>query len=245
MHKEFKRIVGNSDKAILFVHGIVGTPNHFKDFLPYVPKDISVYNILLDGHGKGVKDFSKTSMKKWEKQVTEAVEELEQDHKEIYIVAHSLGCLLAIEQAVCHSKVTKLFMLAVPLKLRLKPKMFINSLKVYFDKINPENKEVVAAKECYGIENEKNPFLYLGWIPRFLELFSKIRKTRKIMGDITIPCVACQSSNDEMVSKKARSMLENNSMISVIDLINSGHYYYEEKDIFLMKKIFMEFIYEE
>ena len=37
--------------------------------LSLVPDNISVYNVLLDGHGKGVKEFSKTSMKKWKKQI--------------------------------------------------------------------------------------------------------------------------------------------------------------------------------
>ena len=110
MHKEYKRIVANAEKAILFIHGIVGTPNHFKNLLPLIPDDLSVYNILLDGHGKGVKDFSKTAMGKWEAQVAAAVEELAKNHKEVYIVAHSLGCLLAIEQAISDCRITKLFL---------------------------------------------------------------------------------------------------------------------------------------
>ena len=65
-HKEYKRIVPEAETAVLFIHGIAGTPNHFKDFLPLVPKEFSVYNLLLDGHGGKTEDFSKTSMKKWE-----------------------------------------------------------------------------------------------------------------------------------------------------------------------------------
>ena len=95
-HKEYKRICDNSSIAILFIHGIVGTPNHFNKFVSLVPDSISVYNLLLDGHGKEVKDFSKTSMKKWELQVTSAVQELSLMHEKIYIVAHSLGTVLAI-----------------------------------------------------------------------------------------------------------------------------------------------------
>ena len=76
MHKEYKRIAEHPDKAILFIHGILGTPNHFRAFVPLVPEDVTVYNILLDGHGKGVRDFSKTSMRKWEAQIAAAVKEL-------------------------------------------------------------------------------------------------------------------------------------------------------------------------
>ena len=77
MHKEYKRIVENSPKALLFIHGILGTPNHFDPFMPLVPENLSVYNMLLDGHGKSVRDFTKTSMEKWENQVARTKEHAE------------------------------------------------------------------------------------------------------------------------------------------------------------------------
>lgn len=229
-HKEYVRICDNSSTAILFIHGIVGTPNHFNEFVPLVPEAVSIYNLLLDGHGKGVKDFSKTSMKKWEAQVTSVVEKLSLTHEKIYIVAHSLGTLLAIEQAVKNQNICKLFLLAVPLSLSLKPKMLINSLKVYFDKIHPDDYEALAAKKCYGIEKDKNPFHYIGWIPRFLELFAKIGQTRKSIGLLNTSCVVYHSNKDEMVSKKSIKFLQQNPCIIINRLKNSGHYYYDKTD---------------
>ena len=86
-HKENKRIIKGASSAVLFIHGIIGTPNHFDRFIPLIPGDVSVHNILLDGHGNSVTDFSHTSMKKWESQVTDAVAELSKTHEKIYIVA--------------------------------------------------------------------------------------------------------------------------------------------------------------
>lgn len=229
-HKEYKRICDNSSIAILFIHGIVGTPNHFNKFVSLVPDSISVYNLLLDGHGKEVKDFSKTSMKKWELQVTSAVQELSLKHEKIYIVAHSLGTLLAIEQAIKNQKVYKLFLLAVPLSLSIKPKMPVNSLKVYFDKIRPDDYEALAAKKCYGIGKDKNIFNYIGWIPRFFELFSKIRQTRKTIILLNTTCSVYQSGKDEMVSRRSKNYLVSNPSILVNELKKSGHYYYDEED---------------
>lgn len=229
-HKEYVRINADSDTVILFVHGILGTPNHFNELISMIPDSISVYNILLDGHGKGVRDFSKTSMKKWELQITDTVEALSATYNEIYIVAHSMGTLLAIEQAFKNRKVSKLFLLAVPLKLSLKFKMLTNSLKVYFDRIHPDDNEALAAKNCYGIEKDKNLFHYIGWIPRFLELFSKIRQTRKTINLIDTPCSVYQSKKDEMVSWRSEKYLKNNPNILVNALENSGHYYYDNND---------------
>ena len=244
MHREYKRIFENANTAILFIHGIVGTPNHFRPFIELVPENVSVYNILLDGHGKGVRDFSMSSMKKWETQIHRAVEELAQDHNQIYIAAHSLGCLLAIEQAACNLKITKLFLLAAPLKLSIKPDMFVNSMKVYFDKVSQDDPVATAAKECCGVTHSKNPLLYLGWTPRFLELFAKICETRRLVNQIKIPCTAYQSAKDEMVGLAASKILQQNPIISVIELKNSTHFYYDSKDLDFLKEKFSRFITE-
>ena len=229
-HTEYVRIIDNSNTAILFIHGIVGTPNHFNEFVSLVPESFSVYNLLLDGHGKSVKDFSKTSMKKWEAQVASVVDELSLTHEKIYIVAHSLGTLFAIDQAIKNKKVCKLFLLAVPLRLSIKPKMPINSLKVYFDKIRSDDYEALAAKKCYGIEKDKNPFHYIGWIPRFLELFAKIRRTRQTVNLLNTICLVYQSEKDEMVSSRSAKYFENKPNVLVNKLKKSGHYYYDKED---------------
>ncbi len=229
-HKEYIRICDGATTAILFIHGIVGTPNHFSDFIPLIPDNFSVYNLLLDGHGKGVKDFSKTSMKQWEAQVSAAIEQLSRTHKEIYIVAHSLGTLLALEQAARNPKVSRLFLLAVPLKLSLKPRMFINSAKVFFDRVKPDDEEALAAQRCYGICKDLNLFHYIGWIPRFFELFAKIRQMRNMVCRIDVPCSVYQSRNDELVSGKSIKFLTQNPHIAVNELKSSGHYYYDTAD---------------
>lgn len=242
MHKQHKRIAEKPGKAILFIHGITGTPLHFAPFLELVPSNYSVYNMLLDGHGKGVRDFSRTSMKKWEQQVGEAVEELSRQHTEIYVVAHSLGSLLAIEQAIKTDKIKKMFLLAVPVKLSVKPATVTTSLKVFFDKIDPKDSMSVAAKACYGIQRDRNPLHYIGWIPRFLELFSKISKIRKSLDKLKTPCLAYQSLQDEKVSVKSVSILSQNPHISVTRLKNSAHYYYDGDDLLFLKKEFENFI---
>ena len=241
-HKEYKRINSNADIAVLFIHGIVGTPNHFNEFVSLVPETFSVHNMLLDGHGKGVRDFSKTSMKKWEVQVASAVKELSLAHKELYIVAHSMGALLAIEQAVKNEKITKLFLLAVPLHLSIRGRMLVNSLKVYFDRIRPDDYQALAAKRCYGIQGSKNPFLYIGWLPRFFELFAKIRRTREIINLLHTKCFIYQSGKDEMVSKRSAKYLGNNKDILVKELKNSGHYYYNKEEFDFLRTEFNQML---
>ena len=229
-HKEYVRICENANIVILFIHGIAGTPNHFNEFVSMVPETFSVYNLLLDGHGKGVEDFSKTSMEKWETQVASVIEKLSLTHEKIYIVAHSLGTLLAIGNAINNEKVSSMFLLAVPLKLSLKPRMISNSLKVYFGKVRPDDYKALAAEKSYGIGKNKNPFRYIGWIPRYMELFAKIRKTRKALVLFETPCTVYQSKGDEIVSHGSIKYLRKNSNIRINELENSGHYYYSKDD---------------
>lgn len=241
-HKKYKRIVPDASAAILFVHGIVGTPNHFADFLSLVPDDVSVYNILLDGHGGSVRDFSHTSMQKWEAQVRDAVDELTLSHTAVYIVAHSMGTLFAIDRAIENEKVKGLFLLAVPLKIAPKPRMVSNLCKVYFDKIKPDDEVALAAKRCYGIAQDKNPFHYFGWFPRYLELFAKAKETKKRLPLLKTSTVVYQSARDELVSISSVRELQKNKSISIVELKNSGHYYYEQNDFVFLLNEFEKFI---
>ena len=241
-HKEYKRIVPEAWAAILFVHGIVGTPNHFTEFVTSVPQNVSIYNILLDGHGGTVRDFSHTSMQKWEKQVKEAVDELSAMHSAIYIVAHSMGTLFAIDRAIENEKVKGLFLLAVPLKIAPKPRMVSNLCKVYFDRIKPDDAVALAAKRCYGIAQDKNPFHYFGWLPRYLELFAKAKQTRRRVQLLQTPCWAYQSARDELVSGKSAQLLAKNERISLTELKKSGHYYYDPVNLTFLLNEFQKFI---
>lgn len=244
VHQELKRICKGADTAVLFIHGIIGTPKHFEFLYPLIPADFSVHSLLLEGHGKGVEDFSKASMAKWEAQVQRAVAELAKDHRRILIAAHSMGTLFAIDEAIREPKVKGLFLLAAPLLIRPKSQALIQPLKLYFNKIKPNDSRGLAAKAAYGIGEEKNPFKYLGWIPRYLELFKKIRQTRKKLPLLPASATILQSREDELVSIKALSMLRQIPRAKFKTLELSAHYYYHEEDRSFIEQEFSAFIEE-
>lgn len=242
-HQEYLNIVPNSETAILFIHGIAGTPNHFKDFISKVPPHISVCNMLLDGHGKGVKDFSATSMAKWESQVNEKIDLLLSTHSNIIIVGHSMGTLFAIEQAVSHpDRIKSLFLLAVPLKVRVKLNN-TSTLKICFGlKIKPDDIKTLTDKESYGIASDRHLYRYLGFIPRYIELFKKISSTKKLIPRISVPCLVFQSEHDEVVAKSSKKLLQGNLKLKIRTLNNSGHNYYSKADKELLMKEFEKLI---
>ena len=229
-NKEYIRLVPGAKAAVLFIHGIVGSPNHFDSYVAAVPDGISVHNMLLEGHGKGVKDFSKASMSKWEAQVAAAVDELAAGHERIYIMAHSMGTLLAIHEAIRQKKICKLFLLSVPLKLFLKPALLSNIWKIYTGNVKPNDPVATALVNCSGITPVKNPFAYIGWIPRFIELFGKIANTRKCLKSLSAQTVAYQSARDELVAINTVKLLKANPSFSVKLLPCSRHFYYTPEE---------------
>jgi esterase/lipase len=48
-HEEYVRMVPGSDTAVLMLHGITGTPDHFEMFLHLIPETWSVHALLLEG----------------------------------------------------------------------------------------------------------------------------------------------------------------------------------------------------
>ena len=95
-----KRLLPGAACAVLFVHGILGSPAQFAPFLPLVPQDWSSCNLLLQGHGGGARDFSAASMAVWREQTRQAFAELRARHETVVIAAHSMGTLFAVQDTL-------------------------------------------------------------------------------------------------------------------------------------------------
>lgn len=235
-HSELTREAPGSRQAVLMIHGILGTPRHFDFLVPLVPDDWSVYAILLDGHGGRTEDFSRTSMKKWQAQVTKKLDELLERYDRVVIAAHSMGTLLAIQESVRRPEgIACLFLLQTPLRPWLKFKTACCSMLLPFGHV-VKGGELMAGDSSITL----TPWLwkYLGWIPRFLELFTQCRRTRELLGQITVPCHCYQSRLDEMVSMRTCRDLEKHPHIGLTVLQNSGHFGCRGQDLELLKQEF-------
>ena len=241
-HVEYKRIVDGARVAVLLVHGILSTPNHFRELIPLIPDNYSVYAMVTDGHCSTVRDFSRSSMKRWESSVERAVQELLKTHEEVYMVGHSMGTLMSIDQAIKNPRVSRLFCIAVPIKVRFRLRMIGMAMRVYFNKIDEKNAKLVGLNESYGIECSEPMYRYLGWIPRFLDLFAMIARTRKNLGMLKTPCVAFQSELDELVCPKSYDILKKESGMRVEMLRSSTHFYYAEEEMSFLKEEFLNFL---
>lgn len=236
-YREYIRDIPNSKVAVLMIHGIVGTPAHFRELIPIIPDNCTIHNILLNGHGKSARDFGASSMKKWKEQVESELEVLFNEHEKIIIVAHSMGTLFAIQEAIEHpDKISKLFLLAVPLKPKVKISTYLAAFHVYRGKIKPDDKLALTMKDAIGVKLERNIWSYVSWIPRMLELLSECKHTCKIIEKLKVPTITFQSESDELVSSKSCKFLEAHPYITNIVLYDSGHYGYGKDDLKLIQK---------
>ena len=230
-HEEYIREVPGAKCAIAFIHGILSTPLFFEHMVKKVPDEYSVYNILLDGHGGLVKDFSETSMKVWKHQSKALIKYLEKKYDSIIIVGHSMGTLFSIQNAAKRpEKIKALFLLCSPLKVRLHPRTAKYSLRILFER--PSNSDPVedSARRWYSVKPDKKLWRYVWWIPKFASLLSEIRKTRKMLESLTMPTSAFHSDNDSLVSSKAVKYFERNENVNVTHLKTSYHQYFTEED---------------
>ena len=199
-----KRLLPGAACAVLFVHGILGSPAQFAPFLPLVPQDWSFCNLLLQGHGGGARDFSAASMAVWREQTRQAFAELRARHETVVIAAHSMGTLFAVQEAV-RSPVEGLVPAECALHVHVRPRALRNAWLNYGG--TPRDPWGQAAVAAYGVERDRNVLHYAGWPPRFFELFGEIRRTRPLVRQLAVPCRAYFSDGTSLSPCGARGSL--------------------------------------
>lgn len=224
-HSPYIRMVPGAQTAVLLIHGICSTPRHFDWLLPAIDPQWSVCAILLDGHGGGVRDFSRTSMVRWQRQVEQQLQVLCAAHDRVFLVGHSLGTLLAMDVAEKFPRIQGLLLLEPPLSVRVRPVMTGMSLRLIFGRSRKDNPAELAFSRDVGIRLSRNLLLYLGWIPRFWELLRLCRRSRPRAMGISLPCRVFFGREDELVSPSSRRFFRESEPVSVTLLEHSGHFY--------------------
>ena len=241
-HSSYIRIVPGAKCAVLMIHGIVCTPRHFDFLLSSIPEDWSICNILLDGHGGTVRDFSNTSMEQWQKQVNSWLEKLCATHEKVLVVGYSLGTLLTLSNYEKYPQVKGLLLMQPPLVAWVKLRMWIQSTFFTFHRVRLDDPMELALYYDISVKLKPGPFWYIGWIPRFYELLVLSRKCRPIAQRISIPTVAFLSKKDELVSLRSAKYLRNNPNVRLYFLEKGGHSYYPPEDQEAMHQALREFV---
>lgn len=228
--------------GILFVHGIVGNNRIFRFLVPVLPEGAEQLWITLAGHGGNALDFSRASMQQWQRQVEEGVNRLAAECSRIVIVAHSMGCLLALEQAL-KGRVDGMLLLNPPLRIRPRLRALGNVLKVGLG-ITGNDEMARAALDAYGVALDHNPIHYFGWPMRYMELFREAHIIRHLLEHSQIKATTgvVTAGGDELVSTKSMQSFAGQANCRVLYLPDSAHYYYPEADKEKIRQLFAEIL---
>ena len=242
VHYETRKPVPEARYAVLFLHGIAGSPNQFRKLIELekrVPENWSVFNVRYPGYGGTVTEFGKSNIQQWRSYARDAYLELAQSHEKVLIVGHSMGTLFAMEMALEFPETTAgLFLLNVP--LRPCPRLYFipNCLRLAFNRIREDRPREHCFQIACGVIPTALVWQYISWIPRIFELFGEIIRTEKVMDHLTVPCIAFQSGNDDLVSNLTAPVLRRSGVMEVRELPDSTHFYYAPEDASL---IYQEF----
>ena len=230
-HKTFIRHT-QGKRAVLFIHGFLGSPEHFEKFIDVVPSDCAVYNILLDGHGGTVKDFAKASMNKWKANVRKTVDNLLERYEELIICGHSMGTFFAMEEAIRNPKrISKIFLLAIPLKIGVRGEAFLNTAKSFFNFGGKTDKKAEMYKKAHSVKLNKRLWQYIGWIPRYIELIRESGKSNKTIKNLETEAYIYMSAKDELVScKRSLKHIPKKDNIHLTVLPASAHFIYDDEE---------------
>lgn len=238
-HTPYQRIIPGARTAVLFVHGILSTPRFWDDFVAAIPAEVSVHSLLLPGHGGSVTDFGRAPWGAWRQHVRQSLNALSDTHERVIVVAHSLGTALTINLlSGGEVRADRLLLIAPPLRIRVKPgAMLHNMLKGVGLAESPDE-----LATYYGTSQDWRVWRYIGWIPRYLELFCECAAARKAMPAMTVPARVFLSPQDELVSMRTAHIVEQCPAAQLTPLPDSHHHDFGADDKALMIRTLLEML---
>lgn len=243
-HREYVRLVPGAETAVLFLHGIVGTPRHFDSRLPLahlVPENWSVYSLLLPGHGGSVEDFSNSTMQQWKTYVWKTFDLLAQSHQRVILAGHSMGTLFALQLAMEKGeKVPLLFLIASPICPQVSFAAVSHSMGLVFARRPGQHPVQDAMSACGSVTLTKKLWKYLPWIPNLWSLLAEARKTKGLLPTLQTKTIVYQSRHDELVARRSAKYLRRCASVQLFELEESTHYYYTPAEIRLVQQAFVD-----
>lgn len=221
---------GTGKCAILFIHGIMGSPRQFDFLIEGIPQEVGYFRLVLAGHGATVREFSLASMNLWKQQVRDAIASLrEEGYEKIVAVTHSMGGLLALD-AARSMKVDQMLLLNMPLAIWPTLKFLAVPVAVSLNHYPKDDNTFEAAMTCAGVRPGGNIFHYFRSVARFAELLYMMSSIRRRLDDSTCPANAYFSKGDEIVALRSAKILKRRPLTRIGILPTSGHFYYSPSD---------------
>ena len=172
-------------KAVLIIHGFVGSLYDNEYLMNYLELDkkFDVFAKTLPGHHETF-SYQKVDFHEWIKYVEEIVEDLIfYGYKEIYLIGHSMGGVLAGYVASKYKEIKKV--------------VFLNAA---FNYLNfKQNKVDILKNKDYKDYLEVLDRVFHTSIPFFLEFIKLVKEYHDCLTNVTVDSLVLQSDIDQVV----------------------------------------------
>lgn len=204
----------NQDKiAVLLIHGLTSTPKSLENIAQFfVAQGFTVKNICLPGHKTHIQNLEGLSFNKLRQAVWQAVEDLIELDKEIYIIGHSLGGNLAIDACTKFSdKIKGGILVGTPFKFKRERLIkFLIPLYLTFRGnyyLKPWKKKDIKNKKAVSIYNKDGGYNFLP-LKQILQLmlFAKLY-TRQQVKKLKLPLLLIHSRHDQVASPRSAKLM--------------------------------------
>ncbi|RHJ79125.1 carboxylesterase [Parabacteroides sp. AM08-6] len=231
---------------VIFIHGIVEGPDQFLDLMELASGyGFAIASLLLPGHGGTGEEFAHSCRQQWMKHVNSEVGRYKEIYDSVILVGHSMGSLLSfITYVESPEQVIGIVAIDTPLYVKVKGRAIRNNLKVAFSKHIAEDDPAYALLKASSVA-PCSIFTYLTWAPRMIDLFRLMKKTRKLLCQVSVPTLVFHAADDELVSASSVKVFKKTlpaDYSRIVLLKNSTHFICEQEDLALLHKTFCSFL---
>ena len=208
LHRDYKYLPEDAETAVLFVHGICGSPRVFGELMTFAAAaGCAVSAPLLPGHGSSSQEFAVFGRNDWQRRAAREAGALRDRYKRLVLVGHSMGGLLTLPQAA-QNGADGLLLINTPMMIHITRSQLSMAastfLKLGGDAETDEKKNAYDSTFAVRLDN---PVTALMWMPQIRDLFMLMLDARGLLGGIDCKTVVAQSKNDETVDPKSADAL--------------------------------------
>ena len=218
----------SDNTALLFVHGIQGSPGQFQFLIDALPAGTEVRNLLLPGHGAGAREFRASGRADWLAAVRRETEDLRAAGKRVLYIGHSMGCLLGLQAAAEEAPYAGMLLLCCPFRIRITPRYLSNGWHAARPARPGERPDVTAARAANSVRMDRaaEQLTLVHPYAELLRLMAETRRQRpKALPDVRF----FFSERDEIVSPRSRGLAAGYAGAEVRVLPGCTHNYFNDE----------------
>ena len=190
--------LGRGEEAVVFIHGISGSPAHFREMAEAIADaGYTARGVLLPGHGTRAEHLARVTWHDWYDHCAEEIRALQKTHRTVHVVGYSIGSALAMELAAGEGNLGRLVLLSTPLNPRQSVTLMRMGFWLYSRVMprfhgNPPRFVDDTGEEFYYVYKTSPSSIYR-------TLLDMVTHTRRTVQRVENPTLIMQSRTDKAV----------------------------------------------